>query len=206
MIVDVENRERGAILPIDNPAVIELSAAKRLVPLECVEVVSRDPQVAAVVIGCCRRTSISGPEVREFGSGFEPHSLDGVALDGGMEVALNCHFAIASKDARLERLEVKLEPIPGIDCPRRAPRAIGAREALIDEIVRDDPVSAGLSFARKTAAVKRVLSRLRDDDSRLEARANRHQVIEAAAAANKRSRDIEAPMPSVDVDQINSPI
>jgi enoyl-CoA hydratase/carnithine racemase len=77
-IVDVENRDGVAILSIDNRPVNALSAAVRRGPLECVEVASRDPQVAAVVIACSGRTSVSGGDVREFGKAFEPLGLDSV--------------------------------------------------------------------------------------------------------------------------------
>ncbi len=62
-----------------------------------------------------------------------------------------------------------------------------------DEPRGDIERGAGLTFARKITAENRVLRRPRDDDSKwAAARANRSRFTEAAAAANKRDRGLEA--------------
>ena len=110
--------------------------------------------------------------------------------------------------------EVKLGLLPGAGGTQRLPRAvgpelavtmivtgnpIGAQEALknglIEEIVDGDPATGGEAFARKVLAEKRPLRRLRDDDSKLAAaKADRSIFTNAAAAANKRNRGLEAPL------------
>jgi 3-hydroxyacyl-CoA dehydrogenase len=140
-------------------------------------------------------------------------AIHGTALGGGLEVALGAHFRVATKDAKLGLPEVKLGLLPGAGGTQRLPRAvgpelavrmivtgdpIGAAEALknglIEEIV-EGPAVGGEVFARKVLAEKRPLRRLRNDDSKLvTARADRSIFTNAAAAANKRNRGLEAPL------------
>jgi 3-hydroxyacyl-CoA dehydrogenase len=140
-------------------------------------------------------------------------AIHGTALGGGLEVALGAHFRVATKDAKLGLPEVKLGLLPGAGGTQRLPRAvgpelavrmivtgdpIGAAEALknglIEEIV-EGPAVGGEVFARKVLAEKRPLRRLRNDDSKLvAARADRSIFTNAAAAANKRNRGLEAPL------------
>jgi 3-hydroxyacyl-CoA dehydrogenase len=140
-------------------------------------------------------------------------AIHGTALGGGLEVALGAHFRVATKDARLGLPEVKLGLLPGAGGTQRLPRAvgpelgvrmivtgdpIGAAEALKNGLIEDiveDPAVGGESFARKVLAEKRPMRRLRDDDSKLvAAKADRSIFTNAAAAANKRNRGLEAPL------------
>jgi len=141
-------------------------------------------------------------------------AIHGTALGGGLELALGCHFRVAVKDARLGVPEVKLGLLPGAGGTQRLPRAvgpelavkmvvtgdpIGAPEALknglIEEIVEGAPAAGGEAFARKVIAEKRPPRRLRDDDSKLAAaKADKSIFTNAAAAANKRNRGLEAPL------------
>ncbi|MDB5654965.1 MAG: 3-hydroxyacyl-CoA dehydrogenase, partial [Tardiphaga sp.] len=75
---------------------------------------------------------------------------------------------------------------------------IGAAEALknglIEEIV-EGPASGAEAFARKILAEKRPLRILRNDDSKLAAaKADRSIFTNAAAAANKKNRGMNAPL------------
>jgi 3-hydroxyacyl-CoA dehydrogenase len=141
-------------------------------------------------------------------------AIHGVALGGGLEIALGCHFRIATKDAKFGQPEVKLGLIPGGGGTQRLPRAIGpvravelivsgeaigASEALnlelIHELFEGDPVQAGAAFARKVLSERRPFRPLRDDDSKLApVRADRTIFTEAAAKAVKRNRGLEAPL------------
>src|ERR1700736_3890125 len=230
-VVKTEIRDGLAILTIDNPPVNALSIEVRRGLSQAIENVSKDSQVRAVVITCAGRTFISGADIREFGKPFQPPGLTdvisqidgcnkpviaaihGVAFGGGLEVALGCHFRIATKDAKLGLPEVKLGLLPGAGGTQRLPRAvgpelavkmivtgdpIGAAEALknglIEEIV-ENPAAGGEAFARKVLAERRPLRRLRGDDSKLvAAKADRSIFTNAAAAATKRNRGLEAPL------------
>lgn len=140
-------------------------------------------------------------------------AIHGTALGGGLEVALGAHFRVAVKEARLGLPEVKLGLLPGAGGTQRLPRAVGPelavkmivtgepigtaealKNGLIEEIV-EGPAAGGEAFARKVLAEKRPLRKLRDDDAKLAAaKADRSIFTNAAAAANKRNRGLEAPL------------
>ena len=230
-VVKLERYDVIAVVTINNPPVNALSAAVRRGILESVKSAAADPQVQAIVLTCAGRTFIAGADITEFGKPPQPPGLDeviseiescpkpvvaaihGTALGGGLEVALGCHFRVATKDAKLGLPEVKLGLLPGAGGTQRLPRAvgpelavkmivtgdpIGAAEALknglIEEIV-ENPAAGGEAFARKVLAERRPLRRLRGDDSKLvAAKADRSIFTNAAAAATKRNRGLEAPL------------
>ena len=141
-------------------------------------------------------------------------AIHGTALGGGREGALGAHFRVATKDAKLGLPEVKLGLLPGAGGTQRLPRAVGPelavkmivggdpigaadalKNGLIDEVVDGEPAVGGEAFARKVLAEKRPLRKLRDDDSKLAAaKADKSIFTNAAAAANKRNRGLEAPL------------
>src|SRR5215468_10832190 len=58
-------------------------------------------------------------------------AVNGTALGGGLELALGCHYRVASADVRQLGLpEIKLGIIPGAGGTQRLPRAIGVEKAL----------------------------------------------------------------------------
>ncbi len=89
-------------------------------------------------------------------------AIHGTALGGGLELALGCHFRVATKDAKLGLPEVKLGLLPGAGGTQRLPRAVGpgtrreddrraairsaplkrSKNGLIEEIV-EGPASGG---------------------------------------------------------------
>src|SRR5260370_18831001 len=147
-VVKTEIRDGLAILTIDNPPVNALSTGVRRGLTQAIENVSNDSQVRAVVITRAGRTFISGADIREFGKPFQPPDLTnvisqiesctkpviaaihGVALAGGLQVALGCHFRVATKDAKLGLPEVKLGLLPGAGGTQRLPRAVGPELAV----------------------------------------------------------------------------
>src|SRR6201995_3387485 len=224
-----------AIVTTDNPPVNALKHEVRAGLVEALRQARNDGGVKALVIACAGRTFIAGADITEFGKPPQPPGLaeviaglencakptiaaiHGTALGGGLEVALGCHFRVATKDARLGLPEVKLGLLPGAGGTQRLPRAVGpelavkmivggdpisAAEALkhglIDEIV-EGPASGGEAFARKVLAEKRPLRKLRDDDSKLAAaKADRSIFTNAVAALTKRARGLEAPFAAAD--------
>jgi enoyl-CoA hydratase/carnithine racemase len=57
-------------------------------------------------------------------------AIEGIALGGGLELALACTLRIGSTDARLGLPEVKLGLIPGAGGTQRLPRLVGRSRAL----------------------------------------------------------------------------
>lgn len=108
-------------------------------------------------------------------------AISGVCLGGGLELALGCHFRIARRDARLGLPEVKLGLLPGAGGTQRLPRLLGLEPALnmivsgtlqvagkfedtpiLDGVVDDQVLDAGIAFAKKAVADKLPLKRARD--------------------------------------------
>lgn len=233
--VRLDRRDAIAILTVDNPPVNALSAEVRVGILEGMKAAIADPAVKGIVLACAGRTFIAGADITEFGKPPKPPGSDevfeilenspkpvvaaihGNALGGGLELALVCHFRVATKDARFGLPEVKLGLLPGGGGTQRLPRAVGP-ELAVKMIVGGDPISAaealksGLiqeivegsmsgaeAFVRKLLAEKRPLRKLRDDDSMLAAvKADRSVLTNAVASMTKRARGLEAPFAAAD--------
>ncbi|XP_066097290.1 peroxisomal bifunctional enzyme [Saccopteryx bilineata] len=94
-------------------------------------------------------------------------AIQGMALGGGLELALGCHYRIAHAEAQVGFPEVKLGLLPGARGSQLLPRLIGvpaaldlitsgryiwAHEALklgiLDEVVNSDPVESAIKFAQ----------------------------------------------------------
>ncbi|NWU97401.1 ECHP enzyme, partial [Upupa epops] len=95
-------------------------------------------------------------------------AIEGIALGGGLEVALGCHYRIAHVKARLGLPEVTIGLLPAAEGTQRLPRLIGvpaaldlittgrhvsAREALalglVDEVVEENTVEAAIRLAKR---------------------------------------------------------
>ncbi|KAF1639630.1 UNVERIFIED_CONTAM: Peroxisomal bifunctional enzyme, partial [Eudyptes pachyrhynchus] len=95
-------------------------------------------------------------------------AIEGIALGGGLEVALGCHYRIAHVKAWMGLPEVTIGLLPGAEGTQRLPRLIGvpaaldiittgrhipATEALklglVDEVVEENTVEAAIRLANK---------------------------------------------------------
>jgi len=76
-------------------------------------------------------------------------ALDGVAMGGGLEMALACDLRVASSDARLGLTETRLAIIPGGGGTQRLPRVVGparARELIYTARVLRGPEAAEIGL------------------------------------------------------------
>jgi len=147
-MVRAENKGKISLVSIDNPPVNALSADVRQGLVKAVQAAAADPNVQAIVIASSGKAFTAGADIAEFGKLARTPSLpeliaalekspkpivaaiNGVALGGGLELALACHSRVASPDAKLGLPEVKLGLIPGSGGTQRLPRLIGAAAAL----------------------------------------------------------------------------
>jgi 3-hydroxyacyl-CoA dehydrogenase len=185
-----------ATVTLSNPPVNALSHAIREGLAEAVARLEADAGVRAVIVTGAGGSFIAGADIREFGQPPKaPHLPDvvrmldgvrkpwiaaiaGVALGGGLEVALGCSHRIAARGAKLGLPEVNLGIIPGaggtVLLPRVVPadralamiaggKPVGADEALamglIDRIAEGDVVEAAHDFAREIAEMPVPLMR-----------------------------------------------
>ena len=152
-----------AVIRMDNPPVNGLGAALRSAIVVDLDRALADPAITAIVLTGSERAFSGGADVREFGTplaGRPPilgtviealensgkpivAAIAGMALGGGLELAMGCHFRIANKDAQLGLPEVKLGLLPGAGGTQRLPRLIGLEPAL-NMIVSGDPVAASM--------------------------------------------------------------
>ncbi|AEC21768.1 fatty oxidation complex, alpha subunit [Pusillimonas sp. T7-7] len=148
-----------ALITIENPPVNALSQAVRSGLKAAITQGEQDSRVKAMVLICAGRSFSAGADIHEFGKPpQEPllvevieeieqaskpivAAIHGTALGGGLEVALGCHFRIASMDAKMGLPEVKLGLLPGAGGTQRLPRLIGVPAAL-ELIVDGGMVSA----------------------------------------------------------------
>ena len=159
MTVEYSQQGSVAILTVDNPPVNALSTAVRQGLVDGIARAIADTGVTAIVVIGKGKTFIAGADIREFGKPPQPPRLtaaisalesspkpviaaiDGVALGGGLEVALGCHFRIATPRAQMGLPEVRIGIVPGAGGVERLPRLIGIAPAL-KMIVSGDPVRA----------------------------------------------------------------
>ncbi len=145
------------VLRIANPPVNTLRTEVRAGLLDGLRAAQKAGARAIVLIGSGRGFS-AGAEMTEFGKPRQPPSLPdvfdaiegsdapvvaavhGVALGGGLELALACHARVAAPGGQLGLPEVKRGFVPGAGGTQRLPRLSG-HEAL-RMIVSGEPVSA----------------------------------------------------------------
>lgn len=167
-------------LTVDNPPVNALGAELRQALHTAIADSSADDAVDAIVIRGAGKLFSAGADITEFEKASPGLTLPDLiasierapkpivaavhnaALGGGLEIALGCHYRIATPSARLGLPEVSLGLLPGAGGTQRLPRLIGAGPAL-EMIVGGAPVSG------KRALELGLVDRLADQDALAEA-------------------------------------
>ena len=147
------------VAEIDNPPVNAINCAVRVGLAEALDHAVSDPGVKVLLIVSAGRIFLAGADITEFGAatggptlqGLEASleaaplpivaAIQGLALGGGLELAMSCHYRIASADAKLGLPEITLGLIPGAGGTQRLPRLIGAGLAL-DMMLSGAPIDA----------------------------------------------------------------
>ncbi len=197
--VGVEVRDTLGWVTIDNPPVNALGRSVRQGLMEAVAQLG-DANVRAVVLTGAGRAFVAGADIRELGeTPVEPFlpdvlaaisaskapwvaAINGMALGGGLEVAMACHARIAAPDAKLGLPEVNIGIIPGsggtVRLPRLVPmttaiklvtggKPIAAQEALdaglIDRIGEGDLLAEAAAMAQELAETGRPKPALESD-------------------------------------------
>lgn len=140
-----------AVLTIDNAPANTLNFAVRSALIAALEWAERSTDVHGVVLTGARGRFSAGADLAEFDSGLglaEPSlhatildfldamtkpvvaAIAGVALGGGLELALGCHYRVVAGDARLGLPESTFGFMPGAGGTQRLPRAVGLGRAL----------------------------------------------------------------------------
>jgi len=158
-VVRLAQEGNVAVITIDNPPVNTITAAVRTGLRDALAGLSALQGVAAVLLRCDGSTFCSGADIGEFDGppreaeyrelfrGIEMLplpvvcALHGTVLGGGLELALACHYRVATPGTRCGLPEVSLGIIPGAGGTQRMPRLIGVENTL-DLILGMRPVDA----------------------------------------------------------------
>ena len=139
-----------AVIRLHNPPMNGLSLATRLATAQALQCANADAAIQAIVLTGSTLAFSSGADILEFGSATayqEPNlrslitvfensekpvvaAMQGVAMGGGLELALGCHYRIAAPGCSVALPEVKLGLVPGAGGTQRLPRALGVEAAL----------------------------------------------------------------------------
>ncbi|MEY4362877.1 MAG: hypothetical protein RLZZ24_229, partial [Pseudomonadota bacterium] len=139
-----------AVISMNNPPVNGLSLAVRQGVVEGLAKALADANVKAIVLTGEGRAFSGGADIREFGGNKAFHepiltsvitavenatkpvvaAIHSVAMGGGLELALGCHYRMAAPGASIAMPEVKIGLIPGAGGTVRLPRVLGVEAAL----------------------------------------------------------------------------
>jgi len=196
-----ETRGRVAVIVIDNPPMNAMSHAVRTEILAGLDRANADPNIDAIVLTGAGKAFSGGADIKEFNTpammaepslrtlilAFEASpkptiaALHTIAMGGGLELPLGCHFRVAAPGTQVALPEMKLGLLPGAGGTQRLPRAIGlepalnmivtgatvksevlAKQGLFEELIEGDIIQGAVDFANKVVEQKRPITRLRD--------------------------------------------
>ena len=137
-----------ALITMNNPPVNALGFALRDGLVNALNGLRDNKALTAVVLAGSERAFSAGADISEFGKPpREPHlvqvievvesfpipvvaAIRGVAMGGGLELALGCHYRVGWADGKFALPEIKLGLLPGAGGTQRLPRLIGFGPAL----------------------------------------------------------------------------
>jgi 3-hydroxyacyl-CoA dehydrogenase len=190
-----------AVITLNNPSFNSLGLAMRQRIASTLATAEADPGIRGIVLTGSDKAFSAGADVTEFGTPravTEPilstvlaqiencskpvvAAISGMALGGGLELALACHGRVARDSAKLGLPEILLGLMPGAGGTQRLPRLTGmatalamiqsgqaqtarqlATSGLLDQVVSEGLIEAACSLARDLAAQKTPLPRARD--------------------------------------------
>jgi len=185
-IAELQRHGEILVLVVDNPPVNTITAAARAAMSEALTHAAADTTARALILRCEGNNFFTGADINEFSgppkeaeyralwAKFEGlripviAAMHGSAMGGGLEIALACHYRVATPAAKFTLPEVTLGIIPGAGGTQRLPRLMGIDNALrmifdakpvdapkavqlglIDEIIQGELVEGALAYARR---------------------------------------------------------
>ena len=165
-----------------------------------------DPSVHAIVLAGAGRAFSAGADIHELGStaasaapalSLHVHpiietcpkvtvaAMHGIAMGGGLETALVCHFRLAAADTRIALPEIKLGLIP-LSGTQRLPRLLGLQAAI-------DFILEAKTMLARDFAVGTLFDAVVDADPQ----GTCDQAVEYARTAARCQRECGGPLPRV---------
>lgn len=231
--VETEIRSGIFVIAVNNPPVNALNHEVRGAIELAIRRASADPSVRAIVLLGKGRCFSGGADIKEFGKPrIRPFLTDlcnqlescgkpvvsaihGVAVGGGTELALACHYRLGHESALIGLPEIKLGQIRGAGGSQRLPRLIGFDAALnviltgeqvpaprAKELGFFDEVVPGDIAAQAIAYTLRLLKEGKGDRPTRDIPIDREQAVRAVAEARakveKSGRGLIAPLKCVE--------
>ncbi len=196
-----------AVIELSNPPVNALNQATRAALLAAIEAADKDPTAGAIVVYGVGRHFVAGSDIHEFDAPPKPPQLNdtllriedcskpviaalhGSVLGGGFELALACHYRVATLETRLAFPELTLGLFPGAGGTLRLPRLVGPKIAL-------ELMLSGEDIAPPRAFALGIIDRLLGNPEALPGAIAYARELLAAGARPRRLRD--APVPPAD--------
>jgi 3-hydroxyacyl-CoA dehydrogenase len=238
-MVHIERRNNIAIVTIANPPVNSVSGEVAAAISSAMDQIADDSLIEAIVMTGAGSTFIAGADIKMLSqvvgteavegkdalpdlNGFlfkiensrKPvvMAIHGVALGGGLEVAMAGHYRVALPDAKAGQPEVNLGLIPGMGGTQRLPRLAGPEQALqmcvlgepidadaalrcglLDSIVEGNLLDRAIDFARSViGTAPRVTAALPCPSATAEL------FTDWRAAAHRQRRGQHAPLLAID--------
>lgn len=168
----IEEEGNLATITIDRPQKLNALNKETILELhQAFKELNEDANIRAIIItGSGEKAFVAGADIAEFAHFSEAEggqlaakgqellfsyvaaletpviaAVNGFALGGGLELAMACHFRVASDNARMGLPEVSLGVIPGYGGTQRLPQLVGKGLAL--EMI----MTAGMIDAQKAA-------------------------------------------------------
>ena len=240
-LVTLTQQDEIGIITIDNPPVNALSPGVPEGIGACVAAARTNDSIQAIVLIGAGRTFIAGADIKEFGkitsgqtsrgAGLLPLLLQiedcpkpvicavhGTAFGGGHEVAIACHYRVATPAAQVGQPEVKLGIIPGAAGTQRLPRLAGVAKALemcaggdpvkasdalacglLDRLIEGDILTGAIAFAREILAKGERPPKCRERNDKLgDPESNAALFAAARQIAAKKGRGLMAPLKAIE--------
>lgn len=208
MTEPVSWRIEGAIglIETDNPPVNAAGHAVRAGLVAALDALNAAPEVLAIGLYGAGRSFIAGADIREFGKPSQPPSLPdvcqhledsakpvaailhGVALGGGLEVAISAQARIALPGTKLGFPEVNLGIIPGAGGTQRAPRLIGMAAAA-------ELITSGKPIATEAALKLGLIDRIAEGAPKDLARTAAQELIDGTLPSQRTASLTATPDP-----------
>ncbi len=238
-LVQLTKDKDVAIITINNPPVNALGPSVPEGISQAIKEIIQDDNIKAVVLMGAGRTFIAGADIKEFGkitsgkkdrgAGLLPllrqiedcpkpvvMAIHGMALGGGLEMAMSGHYRVAAPGVQVGQPEVKLGIIPGAGGTQRLPRLAGvakavemcaqgnpisAREALdlgiLDRLIDGDLLTGAIAFAR--TVLQRPAPKTRERNEKLNVREQNAAIFTAARqTARQKQRGMMAPLGAIE--------
>ncbi|NDY91236.1 3-hydroxyacyl-CoA dehydrogenase NAD-binding domain-containing protein [Ideonella livida] len=151
VLLDAPNAQGVAVLRLNSPPLNTLGLPLRVALADALDAAAADPAIRALVLtGAHAKAFCGGGEIGEFGQPamtWAPTppdlcnrlehfakpvvaALQGLALGGGLELALACHGRVAEGACTVGLPEIHLGLLPGAGGTQRLPRLVAADLAL----------------------------------------------------------------------------